>query len=78
MHVIIPRRLSDSEVLRPTDRAECPESGAMFPVPQDLVGLTVSEARTRWCGDVLDESPPTFYRVPDPLVCDAITLSTNP
>lgn len=67
MHLITkPRRLDDSETLRSTDLTQCPESGAMFPVPDDLVGLTVAQARARWCGDVLDESPPAFYRVDDP------------
>lgn len=65
MHVIVPHRLRDSETLRSTDRVKC-SPYAPFPIPPELVGLTVSEARARWCGDVLDPDPLEFYRLDEP------------
>ena len=54
--------LTDSEVLRATDVSLDPDSGVLFPVPADLVGLTVSAARSSWCGDLIDDVAPNFYR----------------
>ncbi len=64
MFIIIPVPLPEDAVLRESDQTDGGEVGKLFPAPSELVGLTVSEARSRWCGDVIDEAHISFFRTP--------------